>query len=457
MLKRTFTTLAALAIAGASASSAYGSEEALLKLLVSRGLIKKSDADSILAETSKPAKSGKSVVDAKGATVTSVAPSKLKLSDSIEQLKIYGDLRLRWQHANADLDGAGNNFQDQSFRFRLLLGAEVTLAEDLFAGFEFSTGSSPTDRFVTLGQDADGSGDYKVAISKAYVGWNPIPEISLVGGRQAVPFYSTELVWDNDVRLDGVTEKVDLAKLMNLGGGFGLDLIAGQFISGNNQSFESSAVLGRSQNTDAWLYQAQVKASANVGPAKVTVAPGVLWANGAFSSNNPRKGALGLGGSALAATADVANDVGALLLPGDVSFDLAGAPVKLLWDFAYNFEASTATDRLVATTSGNEDRLAYLVGFKIGDNVTKGDLSFYANYRHLGAGSVNQGFSDSDFGLGFLNQRGFQVGTCYNLTNAASVSLAYSATRQIDQDLTLLPSGGVNATQLATIQLGVEF
>jgi len=457
MLKRTLTTLAALAIAGSSVSSAYGSEEALLKLLVSRGLIKKSDADAIQAETAKAAKSGKSAVDAKGVTSGSVASSKLKLSDSIQELKIYGDLRLRWQHANADVDLAGNDFQDQSFRFRLLVGAEVTLAEDVFAGFEFATGSSPTDRFVTLGQDADNSGDYDVAISKAFLGWNPIPEISLVGGRQAVPFYSTELVWDRDVRLDGITEKFDLAKLWNLGSGLGLDLIAGQFITGNNQSFESAAPLGRSQNTDAWLYQAQVKASANVGAAKVTVAPGVMWANGAFSSNNPGKGSLGLVASGVSQTADVANDVGALLLPGDVSFDLAGAPVKLLWDFAYNFEASTATDRLVAATSGGEDRLAYLLGFKIGDNLTKGDLSFYANYRHLGAGSVNEGFSDSDFGLGALNQRGFQIGTCYNLTNAASLSLAYSATRQIDKDLSLLPSGGLNATQLATIQLGVEF
>ena len=457
MLKRTLTTLATLAIAGSSISSAYGSEEALLKLLVSRGLIKKTDADAILAETAKAPKGAGALADAKGGAKGSVATSKLKLNDSIEQLKIYGDLRLRWQHANADLDGAGNDFQDQAFRFRLLVGAEVTLADDIFAGFEFAPGTSPTDRFSTFGQETDNSGDYKVAISKAFLGWNPLPEVSLIGGRQAVPFYSTEMVWDRDVRLDGVSEKVDLGKLWGLGSGVGLELIAGQFISGNNQSYESSAVLGRSQNTDAWLYQTQLKASADLGGAKVTVAPGVLWANGAFSSNNPGKGLLGLGGNGLSATPDVANDIGALLLPGDISFDVAGAPVKFLWDFAYNFEASTATDRLVATTSGNEDRLAYLLGFKIGDNQTKGDLSFYANYRHLGAGSVNQGFSDSDFGLGFLNQRGFQVGTCYNLTSSASLSVAYSATRQIDEDLTLLPSGGINATQLATIQLGVEF
>jgi len=109
---------------------------------------------------------------------------------------------------------------------------------------------------------------------------------------------------------------------------------------------------------------------------------------------------------------------------------------------------------LNAATSAIEDRMAWLAGFQLGQNHHKGDFSVFANWREVGAGAVNQGFSDSDFGLGFLNQRGYQLGTSYSLTSATKLSVTYSATNNIDQDATTTT---VNSTHLATVQLGVKF
>ncbi len=443
MLNRSITTtLAALAIAGASVTAAYASEEALLDALVKKGVLKQADAQKIKAESAHAGSGGN---------------SKIKLNESVKEMALYGDLRLRWQHAQLENQApeAANNYQDQSARFRLAIGANVKLTDGVFAGVELITGSSPTDRFRTLGaaDQAAANGDYALNIGKAFVGWHATPEITVIAGRQGVPFYSTEMVWDNDVRLDGVSENVNLGKLLGFGDGFGLHFIAGQFITGNNQSYESAAgPTGRANNTDAWIYQAQLKAVADLGGAKVTVAPGVLWANGATSSNNPEKGILGLGNTNNSATDDVANNVAAILVPGDVSFDLAGTKAKFLWDFAYNF--ATTASRLNAATSATEDRMAWLAGFQLGQNHHKGDFSVFANWREVGAGAVNQGFSDSDFGLGFLNQRGYQLGTSYSLTSATKLSVTYSATNNIDQDATTTT---VNSTHLATVQLGVKF
>lgn len=446
MLNRSITTtLAALAIAGASVTAAYASEEALLDALVKKGVLKQADAQKIKAESSHHGSGGN---------------SKIKLNESVKEMALYGDLRLRWQDAQLqEQSGTGeNNVRDQSSRFRLAIGTNVKLTDGVFAGVELITGSSPTDRFRTLGSaDAaanNNSGDYALNIGKAFVGWHATPEITLIAGRQGVPFYSTEMVWDNDVRLDGVSENVNLGKLLGLGDGFGLHFIAGQFITGNNQSYDSATP--RAQSTDAWIYQAQLKAIVDLGGAKLTVAPGVLWANGADTNlNNPGKGTLGLTNNNAPATNDVTNNVTAILVPGDISFGLAGTKAKFLWDFAYNF-ASTES-RLNANTSATEDRMAWLAGFQIGQNHHKGDFSVFANWREVGAGAVNQGFSDSDFGLGFLNQRGYQVGTSYSLTSATKLSVTYSATNNIDQDATITNNTQVNSTHLTTVQLGVKF
>jgi len=481
------TTLAALAIAGASVTAAYASEEALLDALVKKGVLKQADAQKIKAESAHHGSGGN---------------SKIKLNESVKEMAIYGDLQLRWQHAQAQQQvptgtavlnpGAGvggqnsGNFQDQSSRFRLLLGTRFTLTDGVFGGVELATSNfaNSADRFNTYGANANNA-DYNLGISKAYVGWNATPEVKVIAGRQSVPFYSTEMVWDNDVRLDGITEDVNLGKLLGLGDGLGLHFIAGQFISGNNQSYLSSGVagtVGRAQNTDGWMYQGQFKITADLG-AKLTFAPGFLWANGANDSGlGFNKGTLGLQGIGGQYQDAYLSDLAVLLLPGDVTFDLAGTKAKFLWDFAYNFGASVTngtdnTQRLTGNlnapgdTSSTQDSMAWLVGVQLGQNKHKGDFSAFANYRQVGAAAVNAAFSDSDFGLGFLNQRGFQVGVAYSPTNSTKVSLTYSASSNLDQDgfypQANAPQGvngggafdnnGVNTTHLVALQLGVKF
>jgi len=453
MLNRSITTtLAALAIAGASVTAAYASEEALLDALVKKGVLKQADAQKIKAESAHGGSAGN---------------SKIKLNESVKELSIYGDLRLRWQHAQATGQAVNpaNSFQDQSARFRLMIGGNFKLTDGLTAGVELSTQSAANQRYVTFGNGANGGGgmDYQLNLSKAFIGWNPSKEFSVTAGRQSIPFYSTEMVWDNDVRLDGVTEKIDLGALLGLGDGLHLHLISGQFIGGNNLSFNANS----EQNRDAWLFQTQLKAVADLGGAKLTFAPGFQWSNPKQASALYGGDAQGLNQDRLIDTTpdnnrDYLNELRVILAPGDVSFDLAGTKAKFLWDFAYNFGAGTtgATARLRDTISATQDKMAWLLGVQIGENKNAGDFSVFGNYREIGAGALNTFYSDSDFALGQSgNQRGFKVGAKYSFTKNATLTAAYTASSNIDatetgRDQTL---SDLNSSQLVTIDLGLKF
>jgi hypothetical protein len=481
MLNRSITTtLAALAIAGASVTAAYASEEALLDALVKKGVLKQADAQKIKAESAHSGSAGN---------------SKIKLNESVKELSIYGDLRLRWQHSQGTLQlpVPDNSFQNQSARFRLLIGGNFKLTDGVTAGVELATQSAANQRYTTLG---NGGNDYALGISKAFIGWNPSKEFSVTAGRQSMPFYSTEMVWDNDVRLDGVTEKIDLGALLGLGDGLHLHFISGQFVGGDNLSFNAAS----ENNRDGWLFQSQLKAVADLGGAKLTFAPGFQWSSSSASAGLlPDVNGLGnlssitsnlsdadktalltqlgvdLTGLTTAAERSAAlntalgtgatgylNELRVLLAPGDISFDLAGTKAKFLWDFAYNFGAGTtgSNARLTAPISATQDRMAWLLGIQVGENKNKGDFSVFGNYREIGAGALNTFYSDSDFALGLAgNQRGFKVGAKYSLTRSATLTAAYTASSNIDatQQRALQTLSGLNSSQMVTIDLGLKF
>ena len=476
MLNRSITTtLAALAIAGASVTAAYASEEALLDALVKKGVLKQADAQKIKAESAHAGSGGN---------------SKIKLNESVKEMAIYGDLRLRWQHNqdNTQIADPSNSNQNQSNRFRLSIGSNFKLTDGVSAGVELSTQSTANQRYVTYN---NAGGDYGLGISKAFIGWTPSKEFTVSAGRQSSPFYSTEMVWDNDVRVDGVTEKIDLGALLGFGDGFHLHFISGQFVGGDNLSFNA----GSENNRDGWLFQSQLKAVADLGGAKLTIAPGFQWSsasssntletevNGrgaipttydAYDVNNVFLGRYGTAGAALAApsaayartingeSSNYLNDLAVLLIPGDVTFEVAGTKAKFLWDFAYNFSAGTtgAGARLTAPISSTQDRMAWLAGIQFGENKNKGDFSVFGNYREIGAGALNSFYSDSDFALGQVgNQRGFKVGGKYSLTKNATLTAAYTASTNIDQDNqgAVQTLSSLNSTQLVTIDLGLKF
>ena len=142
--------LALLALA--AAGSARATDQALLDALVRKGILTDKEARQIEAEVSKEA-----------AAPAPSPESKLKLGDWVQELKLYGDIRFRYQYdaetpqlPKAPLQPDYPNVSQRSrWRFRLRLNADFQLSDHLFGGFGLQTNAAADSANQTYGQGYD--------------------------------------------------------------------------------------------------------------------------------------------------------------------------------------------------------------------------------------------------------------------------------------------------------------
>lgn len=431
----------ALGIVGSFAATAVAEDSALIDALVKKGVLKTKEAEQIRAEAAKSKHSSN---------------GKLNLDSSVKSLTLSGDFRMRYNYTSGTgRDSGASNFtgaggvggglaandktaQDTFYDMRLRINADYKLSDDFYAGFGVRTQRDARNDNTLLGSGAvgalPGGGDFNLGIYRAFLGWNPVEGVELVAGAQKNPFYTTDLVWDVDFNPAGFSQKIDLNKTLGVSG-IDLSLVAGQFVlqdnSENNPGFigtPSAYGANQNQNRDAFLWQTQLVAGIDLGAAKLTVAPGYLASNaGAVvpAPNVPPGNVL-----------TDANNVQVLLIPGDISGEVAGIKAKFLWDFAYNFEGRdrfTQSGAAAGAKAKGTDRMAWLLGVRLGENHKQGDLSFQANYRRTGQGALPQNLSDNEIGFGnSQNMAAFKVGAAYSLSDSSYFGLNYIRFEQVE-------------------------
>lgn len=424
--------------------------DVLLKVLVRKGILTEAEATAVRAEVAK-----EKAKEAKVAAAASApAVSKLDISKSIEKLKLYGDLRLRYQYDAVDEQAASgaNVTQDSRLRFRLRLNADYRFTDQVFAGVELQTGQVNDSGNQNY---ENGFSDYDIFISRAFLGWEPTKWLTLVGGKMPGYFYNTDMMWDRDLNPTGFFESVAFHKLsdesmegLDKDGNkvvtpvekpWELTLNAGQFIFDNNLE----ANFDNDSSTDAWLFYTQVVGAYKFGNGvKVTLAPGYLtYINGSLSGVG-NKSAFNDNAFVSGAT----RNLNLLLLPGDVSFKLGELKTKLYWDFSYNIEGRKRVEDVYRLGSsetpghgdwkhGAVDDIAFLAGVKLGDNKQRGDWSLSLDYRQLGLGAIDPNLNDSDIFASQLNLRGFATTGQYNITDFLTIGFLYSYGWNLRQDL----------------------
>jgi hypothetical protein len=433
-------SLPLLAIATAGSINAHAEDNsALLEILQRKGLLSADEAATVRRELA--ADKGDS-------------GSKIKISPSVTELKLYGDLRLRYQYDNRDgqldpypvgvhqdgneKDRSPSGSQQSRWRFRLRLGAEFKFGEQWFGGVELSTAQASDTGNQTF---ENGFDDYNIYISKAFLGWKPSEAFTLTAGKFTNPFYTTELVWDSDITPNGLAEVIKFDKLFSSAAEDGFDkdgktirakkvespwelsLVAGQFLFDDNleNNFDND------ESTDSYLFQTQLVGSYKfANGVKLTFAPGWLVENAGSLSGLQNSQPFNDSPNVSGAT----RNINLLLAPGDVSFKLAGHKAKFLWDFAYNIEGSKRFNDiydLAAVDQHHEtvDDIAFLAGFQFGENRKGDDWSLLAYYRQAGVSSIDPNLNDSDFAASRLNTRGFKTSLAYNFTDFAIGALTW--------------------------------
>ncbi|MCG2841226.1 putative porin [Sandaracinobacter sp. RS1-74] len=289
--------------------------EKILELLVARGVISKSDADTIISQAEvvpapAPIQGG---VAADGTQTIPYVPQvvrdqiteqvKSQLASQAQaegwskpgetpewtrRISLYGDVRARYEGVFMDKDNSDNfpnfgainagepqNVNDTMpgyvepafintlenrtrFQLRARLGLKAQIADWVSADVRIATGNdrTPVSTNQTLG--AFGGGGYAIWLDRASLHLTPVKGAAIDLGRFSNPFWTSELLFDQDLNFDGIA----VSGRGNIGERFALFGTAGafpifntdlNFVSRNAKEFEGAAF----KSQDRYLFAAQ--------------------------------------------------------------------------------------------------------------------------------------------------------------------------------------------------------
>ena len=508
-------------VAAAPAAPSENATINLIRLLVQQGVLKQEQADGLIAQAEREAQQARqantAVAAGPAATpgdvrvqyVPAIVRDQIRdqvkaevmatakqenwaqpntFPDWVSRISFDGDIRLRDEsryysgsnsneivdfaklndkgpydvnpNSSSNLPPLLNTREDREnlFRLRARLGMKAQVAEDWTAGIRSGTGSdnNPVSTTQTLG---GGFGKKDIWLDQGYLTWKATDELTLTGGRIANPFFSTDLLYSNDLNFDGV------AAIFNhkLNRDWGLFGTVGAFPVEYTNDTSTSNGFDKEESDNKWLYGAQI------------------GANWAINSNHRLKGALAyyrfddIEGQRSSACEPWAGAPGCDSDGSRVAFMQKGNSVFLLRDITPNplNPAATAQPQFVGLASefnlldlnlvwdadlpenfklrsqanyihnlgydegemrkrsagqivNNLDSNgelesganAWMVQFTLGNSLElakQGDWNLFAGYKYIQPDALPDGFNDSSFHLGGTNAKGYFLGGNYGL------------------------------------------
>jgi hypothetical protein len=329
-------------------------------------------------------------------------------------------------------------------RARLRLTARIT--QDVSASVRLVTGSltDPVSTNQTLGQTAN---KFSFALDRAFIRARSrtfLPWLTASAGRVPNPFFSTNLVWDDDLSFDGAalqaSPPIDEPRVWRPFGAVGVFPL---------QDIESSAAV---KAKSKWLLAAQAgvewapdyDTNAKIGLALYDFRniSGIRndFQQTAFNRTAPdfrQKGntLFNIANTAPASSLfALASDFRLLNLTGSVDLNLFNpVHVMLSGDYVKNIGFDRA--KTLARTGAvlDADTTGYMAQLAVGMPTieTRGDWQLSLGYRRLGADAVPDAFTDSDFHLGGTNHKGFFLGAQYGLAKNVWLNARWMSSNEI--------------------------
>ena len=484
---------------------------ALIQALVDQGLLTREKADALLRQAATAAAPGSAAVAASapgGTTTTARAtppvvrvpyiPETLKaqIKDDIKldvlatareegwadsrqipgwlrSLSFEGDFRLRFE---SDLFAKGNapaelyrsqtaspawspDLTDtQTDRNRLTLrarfGVNARVSDDVAVGLRLATGSTtsgPTSESQTLGNDFN---RYSIGVDRAFLRWEPTPGLHFEGGRIANPFFGSDLLWPDDIALDGVAVSAErnLASRANafatvgafaleefaltrrdkwlLGAQFGGDVALGNF---------TKLRVGLAFYDFTNIQGVQASDPAPSGPLAGTVAyqtsqysPNLrLHGNTLININDPTNTGAPVWG--------LASRFRPINLTAQMLFaNFEPIQVGVVADYVKNsaFDLNDIQNR--AGTANVADLANRTTGLQLRLTagarrlIERGDWQTFVALRKFERDAWVDGLTDTTWNLGGTNYKGYGFGAAYAYDRNTSIGLRWTSTRNLD-------------------------
>ncbi|MEL7553485.1 putative porin [Pseudomonas protegens] len=529
-------TLAGQATAAAAAPSENATIN-LIRLLVQQGVLKQEQADGLIAQAEKEAQQARAAT-AVAATGPAAAPGDVRVQyvpaivrdqirdqvkaevmatakqenwaqpntfpDWISRISFDGDIRLRDEsrffadnNSNEIVDYAKLNDsgpydvnkdtnsklppllntredRDNLFRLRARLGMKAVISPEWTAGIRIGTGSdnNPVSTTQTLG---GGFGKKDIWLDQGYLTWKATQDLTLTGGRIANPFYSTDMLYSNDLNFDGV------AAIFNhkLSSNWGLFGTLGAFPVEYTNDTATSNGFDKNESDTKWLFGGQVGANWKINRSnslKGALAyyrfddiegqrssPCAPWAGAPGCDTDGSRVAFMQKGNSVFLLRDITpNPATPGLTPQPQFVGLASKfdvlDLNLAWDTELpddlrlrsqtNFIRNLAYDKgeMLKRSEGEivnninsqgqfeSGGNALMVQFTLGNALEmkkSGDWNLLAGYKYIQPDALPDGFNDSSFHLGGTNAKGYFVGGNYGIDKNIYATARYMSASEV--------------------------
>ncbi len=515
-----------MAIMGVTVLSIHGSmaqdSGALIDALVKKGVLTDQEGEEIRSETAKD--------------WAQTSASKINISSFIKNITLYGDMRLRFEDREG-ITGVGDSNasggpgpgsasvsqEKDRWRYRLRVGVKGDLYDSFFYGVRLNSGGSNqrsgnisfgnsggakdggNTAFGSTGDAANGgpfAHNNGFGFDLLYVGVKPADWVTLTMGQIANPFYTTNMIWDDNLNPTGFSEQFshkvidDDTEVFANFGQFLYDSFqtssstASSSVGGNNNFMLEEQIGIKHKFTDDIYYKGAVGVMTYTGYGEetgTTVDAGTLgnWGgagnqpihfNGVFTGFNANSNSYSV------------NNLAVLETPFEVGFKIQKdwIPMKLFGDFAYNLSgrdrAQAAQDALVnggpgglteaggqatavngttsttaqaataatisstpyqgvLTDAGRNDVKAYQIGMQFNELKKKNDWMAKVYWNHTEYFAVDPNLIDADIFDARTNMEGIVFKASYMLTNDITLTGQFADANRIDKNLSTPGTG----------------
>lgn len=392
----------------------------------------------------------------------------------LDRISWDGDLRVRYQGdyfadnnvPAAFLQANGFNIDNtsedrQRGRVRLRLGMNAKVNDEWLAGVRLATGNrnDPVSTNQTLGVggakdrfgNPDANGDrFSFFVDRAFLSYSPSSWLQGWAGRYANPFFSTPLVWDEDINLDGaaVTIKPSIGQSFKPFATVAAVPIEEVNLSGHDKWMFGGQIGAELAPNSRWKFKLGAayydyrNVLGHVNPPGSTINNYTAsnfrqFGNSLFDIDpNPASRLF-----ALASDYDEFNVTGSLDIAafGDTHVILTGDYVR---NVAFDRERTLALAGGLPYEPGDTGYLARVtVGAPVIHN--RKDWQVSLEYEYLESDAVLDAFTDSDFHLGGTNAKGYILTAAYGLGKNLWAEARFLSADQISG-----PSYGVDVVQI---------
>ncbi|WP_419710759.1 putative porin [Pseudomonas sp. NFX224] len=348
--------------------------------------------------------------------------------------------------------------RENLLRLRARLGMKAVIAPDWTAGIRIGTGSdnSPVSTTQTLG---GGFGKKDIWLDQGYLTWKATNELTLTGGRFTNPFFSTDVLYSNELNFDGIAAMFD-HKLNRDWGMFGT---VGAFPIEYTNDTSSSNGFDKEESDNKWLFGAQIGTNWAINSSnrlKGALAyyrfddiegqrssPCEPWAGAPGCDSDGSRSAFMQKGNTVFLLRDITpNPLSPATTPQPQYVGLASEfnllDLNFVWDsdlpedfklrsqanYVHNlgYDEGDMRKRAAGQIVNNLDSdgdiesgaNAWMVQFTLGsalDMRKQGDWNLFAGYKYIQPDALPDGFNDSSFHLGGTNAKGYFLGGNYGL------------------------------------------